>query len=106
MVTDLGFKFTSGYNRLNFVGCDVVLCGDIHKRQRFDIPGGGYGVMIGSFIQQNYGETINHHGYGVLDVETLEYRFKDINNDYPFYHFKITDINDIEDDKETLLNLG
>jgi len=106
MVTDLGFKFTSGYDRLNFVGCDVVLCGDIHKRQKFDIPGGGFGVMIGSLIQQNYGETVNYHGYGILDVDTLKYVYKDLENNQPFLHFKITDIDDIENDKETLLNIG
>lgn len=106
METDLGFKFSSGYSRLNFVGCDVVLCGDIHKRQRFEIPGGGFGIMIGSFIQQNYGESIDNHGYGILDVNTLNYVYKDMENPQPFLHFKITDINDIEDDKETLLNVG
>ena len=32
MVTDLGFKFEDGMDKLNFVGLDIVLCGDIHKR--------------------------------------------------------------------------
>jgi len=32
MATDLGHKFEDGYDKLNFTGCDIVLCGDIHKR--------------------------------------------------------------------------
>jgi len=31
--TDVGYVFTDdGYDKQNFHGCDVVLCGDIHKR--------------------------------------------------------------------------
>lgn len=33
MSTDLGFQFEDGYDKLNFIGCDIVLCGDIHRRQ-------------------------------------------------------------------------
>jgi DNA repair exonuclease SbcCD nuclease subunit len=32
MSTDLGFTFDDAYDKINFVGCDLVLCGDIHKR--------------------------------------------------------------------------
>lgn len=31
--TDLGFEFQDGYDKTNFHGCDIVLCGDIHLRQ-------------------------------------------------------------------------
>jgi UDP-2,3-diacylglucosamine pyrophosphatase LpxH len=30
--TDLGFTFDDAYDKSNFYGCDIVLCGDIHKR--------------------------------------------------------------------------
>jgi DNA repair exonuclease SbcCD nuclease subunit len=30
--TDLGFEFEDAYDKLNFHGLDIVLCGDIHKR--------------------------------------------------------------------------
>ena len=30
--TNLGFSFDDGYDKLNFNGCDIVLCGDIHTR--------------------------------------------------------------------------
>lgn len=30
--TDLGYQFDDAYDKVNFYGCDIVLCGDIHKR--------------------------------------------------------------------------
>ena len=32
MSTDLGYTFDDAYDKINFIGCDLVLCGDIHKR--------------------------------------------------------------------------
>lgn len=32
LTTDIGYHFEDGYDILNFHGCDIVLCGDIHKR--------------------------------------------------------------------------
>ncbi len=106
MSTDLGFKFDDGYDRLNFINLDLLLCGDIHKRQTFKLPGGGLASMVGSLIQQNFGETVKHHGYGIYDMESNEYKFIDIESDQPFLHFKINDIKDIEDEKEQLVNPG
>jgi DNA repair exonuclease SbcCD nuclease subunit len=106
MTTDVGFQFEDGYDRMNFLDLDLLLCGDIHKRQQFKLPGGGKGVMIGSLIQQNFGETVKHHGYGVYDVKTDEYVFHDLENSQPFLHFTITDIQDIIDEKEILNNIG
>jgi hypothetical protein len=106
MSTDMGFQFEDSYDQLNFVGLDLLLCGDIHKRQTFTLPEGGKGVMIGSLIQQNFGETVKHHGYGIYDIETDNYSFHDMDNEQPFLHFKINDINDIENEKEELVNLG
>jgi len=106
MSTDVGFQFEDGYDRLNFVDLDLLLCGDIHKRQQFKLPGGGKGVMVGSLIQQNFGETVKHHGYGVYDIQTDDYIFFDLPIEQPFLHFSINDIKDIENEKEELLNLG
>ena len=61
-------------------------------------------IQIGSLIQQDFGESIKHHGYGVYDVQSKEYTFHDLPIERPFLHFKITDIKDIEDEKELLLN--
>ena len=104
--TDLGYKFDDSYDQLNFVDLDLLLCGDIHKRQVFTLPGKGKAVMIGSLIQQDFGETIKHHGYGSYDVDDDDYKFIDLENDQPFMEFRINDINDIENGKETLINLG
>lgn len=106
MSTDLGFQFEDGYDRLNFVDLDLLLCGDIHKRQQFKLPNGGRGVMIGSLIQQDFGETVKNHGYGIYDVVNDEYKFYDLPNDKPFLHFNITDIKDIDNEREVLINLG
>jgi DNA repair exonuclease SbcCD nuclease subunit len=103
--TDLGFEFDKACSPLNFVDLDLLLCGDIHKRQMFQLPGGGKAVMIGSLIQQNFGETVNYHGYGMYNVETDEYTTHDIKNEQPFLHFSISDIADIENEEENLLNV-
>ena len=104
--TDLGFEFEDAYDKLNFVDLDLLLCGDIHKRQQFVLPNGGKAIMIGSLIQQNFGETVKHHGYGIYDIETDEYEFHDLQNESPFLHFSIKDIKDIENGEEVHVNLG
>jgi len=104
--TDLGYEFEDAYDQLNFVDLDLLLCGDIHKRQQFTLPNGGKAVMVGSLIQQNFGETVKHHGYGVYDMKSDEYTFYDLPNEQPFLHFTIKDIKDIENGEETHVNLG
>jgi len=104
MSTDLGFMFDDAYDRLNFVDLDLLLAGDIHLRQSFKLPSGGDAVMIGSFLQQNFGESIKNHGYGLFDMETKKYTFHDLPNEQPFLHFKIADIEDIEKEGEYLVN--
>jgi DNA repair exonuclease SbcCD nuclease subunit len=104
--TDLGYEFEDAYDQLNFVDLDLLLCGDIHKRQQFTLPNGGHAIMVGSLIQQNFGETVKHHGYGIYDVTTDEYTFHDLPNEQPFLHFRINDIKDIENETEEHVNLG
>lgn len=104
LTTDIGYKFDEGFDTNKFKGCDLVLCGDIHKRQIFDIPNGKKAYMIGSTIQQNYGETIRKHGYGIYDVKNNDYKFVDLENPKPFLSFKIESIEDLEHGKEKLLN--
>jgi hypothetical protein len=82
----------------------LVLCGDIHKRQVFNIPGGKKAYMIGSTIQQNYGETINKHGFGIYDIQNDNYEFVDLHNPRPFLSFKLSSYEDIENEKEYLAN--
>ena len=104
LYTDIGFKFEDGFDVDKFSGCDLVLCGDIHKRQVFDIPGKKKAYMIGSTIQQNFGEKITKHGYGVYDVEKDEYDFVDLPNPKPFMAFHINSIDNLVDGTEKLTN--
>jgi len=104
LTTDIGYKFEEGYDKDKFKGCDIVLCGDIHKRQVFDIPGKKKAYMIGSTIQQNFGETVRNHGYGVHDVETDEYTFVDLPNPKPFLSFYINSFESLTEGTEKLVN--
>ena len=102
--TDIGYTFEDGFEVSKFSGCDLVLCGDIHKRQVFDIPNNKKAYMVGSTIQQNFGETITKHGFGVYTVKEDNYEFTDLYNPRPFLSFKISDIIDIENGTEKLIN--
>jgi DNA repair exonuclease SbcCD nuclease subunit len=104
LTTDVGYKFEDGFDVSKFKGCDLVLCGDIHKRQVFDIPSGKKAYMVGSTIQQNFGEKLTKHGYGVYDVEKDQYDFVDLPNPKPFLKFEITSIDDLVNGTEKLLN--
>ncbi len=59
--------------------------------------------MVGSLVQQNFGESINKHGMCIIDIEKDKHKFKDIKNKWGFYSFKIKSIDDIENEKELLL---
>lgn len=104
LYTDIGYKFEDGFDVSKFKGCDIVLCGDIHKRQVFDIPNGKKAYMIGSTIQQNFGETIRKHGYGVYEVQKDEYTFVDLLNPKPFLSFYIDSIDALLKGSEKLVN--
>lgn len=103
--TDLGFEFgEEAYDVDKFNGLDIVLCGDIHKRAEFKFKT-GKGYMIGSCIQNNIGESISRHGYGIYDVETKEYKYVDLFNPKPFLKFSIKSFEDIKNGSEKLLNI-
>lgn len=103
--TDLGYDFGDhAYDVEKFNGLDCVLCGDIHKRAVFDIPNKKKGYMIGSTIQQNFGETINKHGFGIYNVIDDQYEFVDLINPKPFLSFAIDSYEDIINGTEKLTN--
>jgi DNA repair exonuclease SbcCD nuclease subunit len=104
LTTDIGYKFEEGFDTDKFSGCDVVFCGDIHKRQVFNIPRGKKAYMVGSTVQQNFGESIRKHGYGVYTVREDKYEFVDLPNPKPYLSFKIESIEDLENGTEKLLN--
>jgi len=61
-------------------------------------------IQIGSTIQQNYGENVKKHGFGIYDLETDEYSFVDLHNPKPFLSFKIKSFEDILNGDEKLVN--
>lgn len=102
--TDIGYEFDEHHTALeHFEGCDMVLLGDIHKRQAFTHQG----IMIAypsSLIQQGFGETVGKHGFLFWDVETRTYEEHDIPTRYGFYQFKIKSLDDLEEGIEKHTN--
>jgi len=98
-----GTIIDSGVTGDVFEGCDFVAAGDIHKRQ--EIKRGNVKIVYpGSLIQQTFGETITQHGFVVWNLEDKTHKFVDLSNDYALYDFEIKSVEDIENDKETLIN--
>jgi DNA repair exonuclease SbcCD nuclease subunit len=103
--TDLGFDFGhEAYDVEKFKGLDVVLCGDIHKRSEFFFEKGKKGFMIGSTIQQGFGENVTKHGFGIYTINSDEYIYEELINPKPFLSFKINSIEDLENGTEKLVN--
>jgi DNA repair exonuclease SbcCD nuclease subunit len=103
---NLGFTFLHGADVEKFGVCDVVLCGDIHKRQVLHTKNGTPVIMPGSMIQQDFSETVSEHGYNLLQIEDkkISYEFTDIENPIKYLNFKINDFEDIENGNEQLTN--
>lgn len=81
--TDIGYTVSSNsFTTEMFDGFDMVMLGDIHKRQTLGTPTIAY---AGSIIQQNHGESLEKHGYLLWDVESRTFEEFDIPNDYGFY---------------------
>ena len=102
--TDIGYEIDHGAELDIFEGCDMVMLGDIHKRQFFNHKG----IQIAypsSLIQQNFGENVTKHGFLMWDVETKTFTEHDVENKYPFYQFKIKSLEDLETGTEKITNL-
>jgi DNA repair exonuclease SbcCD nuclease subunit len=86
-VLDNGVLIGSGVPQSKFVGYDLVLLGDFHKKQflKENI------AYPGSLIQQNFGEELIH---GILkwNVKTITSEFIQIHNDYGYIKVKENDI--------------
>jgi len=81
--TDIGYTVSSNsFTTDMFEGFDMVMLGDIHKRQTLGSPTIAY---AGSMIQQNHGESLDKHGYLLWDVESRTFEEVDLPNDYGFY---------------------
>lgn len=102
--TDSGRISDMGLNGDAFNGCDIVLAGHIHKRQEIKKKGIPI-VYAGSLIQQDNNENVTGHGYVLWNLEDETHEDKDIPSEYGYYKFSIKSIDDIDEDKERLLNL-
>ena len=89
-VTDIGYVVNNeSLKQSVFTGCDLVMLGDIHKRQYLNEN--KTVAYAGSLIQQNFGETFENHGYIIWDMKTRKAEFVDIINDYGYYTIEMTD---------------
>ena len=84
--TDLGFKLPSDVKMSQMKGYDLVLLGDIHKRQFMNKA--KTIAYCGSLVQQNHGEELGH-GYLRWDVPTRKSTYVEIPNDYGYYTLDI-----------------
>lgn len=90
--TESGFVLASERMKAPFFdGFDIVLLGDIHKRQDLQVYyheiGGIKKPFItypGSLIQQNYAETVDDHGIILWDLAKRNYEFFEIENPYGY----------------------
>lgn len=94
--TDTGFVITNRHYPVSaFDGFDLVLLGDIHRRQilqrRNEELNKPTVAFCGSMIQQNYGENVEGHGFLLWDLSDLSYEEFDINNDYSYHTIHVID---------------
>lgn len=90
-LTDSGFALTSERMKTSFFdGFDMVLLGDIHKKQDLQLYSNTSGikkpliVYPGSLIQQNYAESVDNHGFLYWDVNKRSYKFYEVENPYGY----------------------
>lgn len=78
-----------GFEIDNFVDADIVMAGDIHKYQYWR---GGEIVMASSFIQNDFGESVDHHGAVIWDrvnEKKWAHTYFDIPNDNGFFTIEL-----------------
>jgi len=75
-------------NVIDFDGYDLVLLGDIHKRQFLNDD--ETVAYPGSLIQQNFAEAPDH-GFLLWDVEKRKSEFVQVENDYGFKAIRVED---------------
>lgn len=87
---DSGLNMAHGLDWDTFAGHDLVLLGDIHKRQTLSDTDP---LMFypGSTLQQNFGESYEGHGYAIVDCNNLSVEFFDIPNAYGYYTLEVND---------------
>lgn len=100
---DNGSVIDGGVDGNVFNGCDCVMAGHVHKRQTLTKNGINI-VYPSSLIQQRFSETVSSHGFAVWDIDNMSYEFVDVDTEYGLYNIEIDSIDDIDKDKERLVN--
>jgi DNA repair exonuclease SbcCD nuclease subunit/DNA repair exonuclease SbcCD ATPase subunit len=77
------------FNADDFIGFDCVMLGHIHKYQT--VTRHHNIVYAGSLIQQNFGESIDKHGYVLWDIKTGQHEFLEVPNDIAFVTLHVVD---------------
>ena len=90
---DSGLNLSHGLDWDKFAGFDLVLLGDIHKRQVLckEDP---YMFYPGSLVQQNFGESFEGHGYAIVDLtkpKEIKCEYFDIPNEYGYLTVEVKD---------------
>ncbi len=97
-VLDSGMVIDSGINLNVFDGYDIAMLGDLHKMQVLQEYHIGKNKVIkpaikfvGSFCQNNFGESYENHGYYLWKLKTKKADFVKIPNDYGYYTLRLTE---------------
>ena len=86
--TDAGYKVESDDLKISmFDGYDMVMLGDIHKRQFYNKE--KTILQVGSLIQQNFGEAFDNHGCAIWDIDSRAASFKNFENVHGFYTIEV-----------------
>lgn len=89
--TDIGYTIEDHCVSLDmFDGYDCVLLGDIHKTQYLQAANPTV-MYAGSLIQQNYGESLDNHGWVEWNLENDTQTFHEIENEYGFVTLELVD---------------
>jgi DNA repair exonuclease SbcCD ATPase subunit len=86
--TDLGIELKNDRVKASmFKGYDLVLLGDIHKRQFISTD--PFVAYPSSLIQQNHGETLRGHGLLEWDLKTMSAKEIEIPNNYGYVTLEV-----------------
>lgn len=100
-----GCKSSTGFNLCGvsqkaFSGFDYVFLGDIHQYQYLNKE--RTIAYSSSLIQQNFGETLQNHGYLLWNLKDEESEYINIDNNYGFYTFYLNTTSSLEKIKKCL----
>lgn len=82
-----GTILDNGISIEDFGDYDYLMLGDIHKLQFLSETT----AYSGSLVQQNFGESIDNHGFIIWDITNKTKQFYEVNNDHSFLVVQITD---------------